>query len=70
MRLVVADQFIQTGAYRHVLVVGADTMSRIVDFSDRNTCVLFGDGAGAVVMSADADANQGGCWFRFAPMAV
>jgi len=60
----VADQFIQSGTCRHVLVVGGDTMSRIVDFSDRNTCILFGDGAGAVVLSADDTANTGGCWFR------
>jgi 3-oxoacyl-[acyl-carrier-protein] synthase III len=62
--LVVADQFIQTGAYRHVLVVGSDGMSRVLDFGERATCVLFGDGAGAVVLSADPDVNRGGCWFR------
>jgi 3-oxoacyl-[acyl-carrier-protein] synthase-3 len=51
--LAVADQFLRTGACRNALVVGADTMSRVVDFADRNTCVLFGDGAGAVVVSGD-----------------
>jgi len=46
----IADKFIQTQASRCALVVGAETLSRIVDWSDRNTCVLFGDGAGAVVL--------------------
>lgn len=46
-----ASQFVQTGKYRNILVVGCETMSRIVDWKDRNTCVLFGDGAGAVVVS-------------------
>jgi 3-oxoacyl-[acyl-carrier-protein] synthase-3 len=50
--LVTAAQFIQTGAYRHVLVVGSDVNSRILDWRDRTTCVLFGDGAGAVVLAA------------------
>jgi len=50
--LSVADQFIRTGAVRNALVVGAETLSRIIDWSDRNTCVLFGDGAGAVVLAA------------------
>ena len=49
--LVVGSQFIQNGAYRHVLVIGAETMSRIVDYTDRTTCILFGDGAGAAVLS-------------------
>jgi 3-oxoacyl-[acyl-carrier-protein] synthase III len=48
--LVVGAQFIQSGALRNVLVVGSDVMSRIIDWSDRGTCVLFGDGAGAVVL--------------------
>jgi len=46
----VAQQFIQTGAYETILVIGAETISRNVDWSDRTTCVLFGDAAGAVVM--------------------
>ena len=50
----IADKFIRTGAARHALVVGAETLSRIIDWTDRGTCVLFGDGAGAVVLSADA----------------
>ncbi|HHT00893.1 MAG TPA: ketoacyl-ACP synthase III, partial [Thiomicrospira sp.] len=48
--LSVADQFIKTGMAKRVLVVGAETLSRITDWSDRNTCVLFGDGAGAVIL--------------------
>ena len=50
--LVVADQFIRTGQVKRALVIGAETMSRIVDWKDRETCVLFGDGAGAVVLEA------------------
>jgi len=46
----VADKFIRSGEARNALVVGAETMSRIVDWTDRSTCVLFGDGAGAVVL--------------------
>jgi 3-oxoacyl-[acyl-carrier-protein] synthase-3 len=47
-----ASQFVATGAHDHVLVVGADVMSSIIDYKDRSTCVLFGDGAGSVVVSA------------------
>lgn len=47
-----ADKFIQTGTVKKALVLGAETLSRIVDWSDRGTCVLFGDGAGAVVLEA------------------
>ncbi len=50
--LVTADQFIQTGAYKTILVVGAELISRNLDWEDRTTCVLFGDGAGAVVLQA------------------
>src|SRR5438128_323500 len=50
--LVVGAQFIQTGASRRVLVIGSEVNSRILDWQDRGTCVLFGDGAGAVVLSA------------------
>lgn len=49
--LQVAEQFVRTGAAEHALVVGADTMSRIIDYTDRGTCILFGDGAGAFVLS-------------------
>lgn len=47
-----ADNFIKAGQAKHVLVIGAETFSRILDWEDRTTCVLFGDGAGAVVLSA------------------
>ena len=50
--LAVADKFVRTGSASRALVVGAETMSRIIDWTDRNTCVLFGDGAGAVVLTA------------------
>jgi 3-oxoacyl-[acyl-carrier-protein] synthase III len=49
--LAIADQFMRSGQYRHVLVVGAEIYSRILDWNDRGTCVLFGDGAGAVVLA-------------------
>jgi 3-oxoacyl-[acyl-carrier-protein] synthase-3 len=48
----VADQFIRTGAAKRALIVGAETLSRILNWQDRGTCVLFGDGAGAVVLEA------------------
>ena len=50
--LAIADAFIRSGSYKKVLVIGAETFSRILDFQDRGTCVLFGDGAGAVVLEA------------------
>lgn len=53
--LSVADKFIRCGDARTVLVVGAETLTRIVDWTDRTTCVLFGDGAGAVVLKADEE---------------
>lgn len=51
----VASQFISTGAYKYCLVIGAETLSRILDYQDRNTCVLFGDGAGAAVIGPVED---------------
>ncbi len=48
--LIVAHQFIQTGIYNNILIVGADTLSQWVDWSDRTTCILFGDGAGAAIL--------------------
>ena len=45
----IATQFIESGVYRHVLVIGGEVLSKVVDWQDRNTCVLFGDGAGAAV---------------------
>ncbi len=53
----IADKFIRTGAARCALVVGAETLSRIVDWNDRGTCVLFGDGAGAVMLEACDEAG-------------
>ena len=52
VRLVVADQFMRSGQAKRALVIGAETMSRIIDWTDRETCVLFGDGAGAVILEA------------------
>lgn len=49
----VARQFIESGAHKRVLVIGADKMSSIVDYTDRGTCILFGDGGGAVLLEAD-----------------
>jgi 3-oxoacyl-[acyl-carrier-protein] synthase-3 len=62
--LAVAAQFIATGSCRHVLVVGSETLSRVVDFSDRSTCVLFGDGAGAVVLGPAVGPMRGQHSFR------
>ena len=53
--LTLGAQFIETGAHERVLVVGADVMSSITDFTDRSTCVLFGDGAGAVLLEPGTD---------------
>jgi len=53
----IADAFIRSGSYRKVLVIGAETFSRILNFQDRGTCVLFGDGAGAVVLEASTEAG-------------
>jgi len=55
--LATADAFIRCGSYKKVLVIGAETFSRILDFQDRGTCVLFGDGAGAVVLEASSEAG-------------
>jgi 3-oxoacyl-[acyl-carrier-protein] synthase III len=52
--LSIADQFIRSGQAKRALVIGAETMSRVVNWQDRRTCVLFGDGAGAVVLQADS----------------
>jgi 3-oxoacyl-[acyl-carrier-protein] synthase-3 len=53
--LSIADKFIRSGAVKNALVIGAETLSRMIDWSDRGTCVLFGDGAGAVVLKADSE---------------
>ena len=57
--LVTAAQFIQTGAYSKVLVVGADALTRFLDWSDRGSCILFGDGAGAVVVEKCGEEGPG-----------
>ena len=54
----IATQFIKTGMYKTVCVVGAETLSKVVDWTDRGTCVLFGDGAGAVIMGNDESATS------------
>ena len=51
--------YIASGLYRHVLVIGAEVLTRLLDYRDRNTCVLFGDGAGAVVLSASPEPGGG-----------
>ena len=51
-----ASAFIESGRYKKIILIGADKMSSIVDYSDRNTCIIFGDGAGAVLLEAD---NEG-----------
>ncbi|MGD9585055.1 MAG: beta-ketoacyl-ACP synthase III [Lysobacterales bacterium] len=55
--LSVADKFIKSGTAKTALVIGAETLSRMTDWSDRSTCVLFGDGAGAVVLKPDSEAG-------------
>ena len=55
--LATADNFLKTGAFKRALVIGAETFSRILDWNDRGTCVLFGDGAGAVVLEAQPQAG-------------
>ncbi|ACL66271.1 3-oxoacyl-(acyl-carrier-protein) synthase III [Anaeromyxobacter dehalogenans 2CP-1] len=57
--LSVADRFVATGAVKNALVVGADALTRITDWTDRNTCILFGDGAGAMVLKPTDDPQRG-----------
>lgn len=57
--LATASQFIETGRYRNALVIGADKMSSIINYEDRNTCVIFGDAAGAVLLEASSDSDRG-----------
>lgn len=56
--LVVAQQFLRTGMYKTALVIGADIHSRYTDWNDRNTCILFGDGAGAAILKAEPGADN------------
>jgi 3-oxoacyl-[acyl-carrier-protein] synthase-3 len=57
--LVTGANFIRAGQYKNVLVIGAETLSRIVNYKDRNSCILFGDGAGAVVLRRGEDPTNG-----------
>lgn len=61
--MITAEQFIKTGMYKTVLVIGAETLSKIIDWKDRSTCVLFGDGAGAVLLreSSDKEGMRASC---------
>jgi len=53
--LSIGDQFIKTGAYERILVIGVEKMSKVLDWNDRSTCILFGDGAGAVLLERSTD---------------
>lgn len=53
--LSIADQYIRNGSAKHVLVVGVDSLTKIVNWEDRSTCILFGDGAGAVILQAQKE---------------
>ncbi len=57
--LTVANQFIATGFYQNILVIGVEVLSRYLDYSDRATCVLFGDGAGAAIVQRSSEPNRG-----------
>mmetsp|Transcript_40891 Transcript_40891/g.41764 ORF Transcript_40891/g.41764 Transcript_40891/m.41764 type:complete len:404 (+) Transcript_40891:146-1357(+) len=58
--VVTASQFLHTGTYKRVLVIGADALTRFLDWSDRGTCILFGDGAGAIVMEGVESEEESG----------
>ena len=60
-----AAQFVRSGSHKKVLVIGADTMTRIIDYTDRATCVLFGDGAGAMLLEPATDADNGAGFIDF-----
>lgn len=62
--LAVANQFIGTGTCEHVLVIGAEVLSRTMDYTDRTSCILFGDGAGAALLSASPTAETGLLWTK------
>jgi 3-oxoacyl-[acyl-carrier-protein] synthase-3 len=57
--LTVGSQFVETGKYKKVLVIGCDVLSRFCDFTDRGSCILFGDGAGAVLLEPTTDPDKG-----------
>ena len=58
--LTIADQFIKSGFYKNIIIIGVEILSRFMNWNDRNTCVLFGDGAGAVVLSLNHSGNGAG----------
>ena len=58
--LSIADQYIQTGTYKNILLVGTETLHHVTDYKDRSTCILFGDGAGAFLLSQNKDPKTGG----------
>lgn len=58
--MVTASQFLNSGAYKKVLVIGADALTRFLDWNDRGTCILFGDGSGAVVMESTDNVEDSG----------
>jgi 3-oxoacyl-[acyl-carrier-protein] synthase III len=62
--LTTAAQLVRSGSHKKVLVIGADTMSRIIDYQDRSTCVLFGDGAGAMLVEPTEDGERGFIGFK------
>ena len=53
--LATADKFIKSGCYKNAMVIGAEVMSKLIDWSDRNTCVLFGDGGGGAILTATTE---------------
>ncbi|MDD4889412.1 MAG: ketoacyl-ACP synthase III [Phycisphaerae bacterium] len=57
--IVIADRFVRHGGYKNLLLIGSETLSRITDYTDRSSCILFGDGAGAVVLQQSPDAGRG-----------
>ena len=57
--LTTAAHFVKAGTHQKVLVIGADTMSRIIDYTDRTTCIIFGDGAGAFLVEGTSDPERG-----------
>ena len=54
----VASSFIESGRYKKIILIGADKMSSIIDYSDRNTCIIFGDGAGAVLFEPNEEGTS------------
>lgn len=57
----IAEQYIKAGTHKHILVIGAETLSRITDYTDRGTCIIFSDGAGAAVISAAEQEDETDC---------